>query len=403
MLTVDILNSITRESTKSTVAAAYSKQFVDDCNKVLPQYGIKTKKELAMFLCNILHETGNLRVIEENLRYTTAERLMAVWPSRFKTKQQAAPYVNNPQKLANNVYANRMGNGNQASGDGWRYRGRSYPQLTGKDAYAGVGKIIGLDLVKNPDLLLDRKYGVLCAAGFWKWKGIKVGTATTVRDVCLKWNGGTNGLAERQKIYNSAMKFLSDVDLDVAIRRGDRNDLVKAAQAKLNELGYGLDADGQFGIMTRDAIMAFQADNNIPTTVDYMDREAYDFLMTTEKQNPTKELLEDVTEKELKDKGSEPIKQADVIEKVTIAGGTLGAIKGVTDIIPSDVTDKLNNVSESIGVFKSIMVSIGEIGAWALDHWWIVLIAIAIVTIVYTKKIKKTTVKEYQEGVRNKV
>lgn len=403
MLTVDILNSITREGNKGTVSQAYAKGFVDDCNTVLAKYGITTKKEVSLFLCNILHETGNLRTIEENLRYTTPERLMKVWPSRFKTVSAAKPYVNNPEKLANNVYANRMGNGNQASGDGWKYRGRSYPQLTGKDAYKSVGNIIGLDLLNKPDLLLDRKNGVLCGAGFWKWKGIKVGTATTVRDVTIKWNGGTHGLAERQKLFDAAMKYLPDSNIDIVAKRGDRNDTVKTIQSKLNNLGYGLDADGAFGLMTRDAIMAFQADNKLKPTVDYIDRESFDFLMTAAKDSIAKTLLENVTEKELKEKGSEPIKQADNIQKIGLATAGVGAIKGVTDIVPADITNQISSASEHIGILNSVLVTVGEIGQWALANWWIVLIIFAIMIYVYAKKIKKTTVNEYKDGSRNKV
>ncbi len=112
---------------------------------------------LAFSLAITYHEVGlNLVPIEENLKYS-AKRIMEVWPSRFKTLAAAQAVANSPQKLANKVYGGRLGN--TGSNDGWLYRGRGYSQITGKENYAKFAKLLGLDLVNNPDLVLDPTVG----------------------------------------------------------------------------------------------------------------------------------------------------------------------------------------------------------------------------------------------------
>lgn len=109
-------------------------------------------KHLAYVLATAYHETGGkMQPVNENLNYSSAARIREVWPKRFPTIASAQPYVRNPQKLANRVYADRMGNGPEASGDGWRYRGRALPQLTGEENYAKASKLVGVDLVNDPD------------------------------------------------------------------------------------------------------------------------------------------------------------------------------------------------------------------------------------------------------------
>lgn len=113
-------------------------------------------KYLAYVLATAYHETGGkMQPVTENLTYTSAARLRQVWPSRFTSTAAAIPYVRNPQGLANRVYADRMGNGPEASGDGWRYRGRALPQITGKENYAKASKLVGVDLVADPDAAND--------------------------------------------------------------------------------------------------------------------------------------------------------------------------------------------------------------------------------------------------------
>lgn len=113
-------------------------------------------RHLSYVLATAYHETGGrMQPVTENLTYTSATRIRQVWPSRFASDAAAIPYVLNPQGLANRVYANRMGNGPESSGDGWRYCGRALPQLTGRENYAKASKLVGVDLVADPNAAND--------------------------------------------------------------------------------------------------------------------------------------------------------------------------------------------------------------------------------------------------------
>jgi putative chitinase len=128
----------------------------------------------AHYLAQLAHESSRFRRFEENLNYTTAQRLRQVWPARFgkMTDAQLAPFVRNAPALAERVYSGRMGNGPEGSGDGWRYRGSGAKMITGKSNFAAAGRALGLDLVGNPDLLRkDRLVGFRAAGDFWKTCG----------------------------------------------------------------------------------------------------------------------------------------------------------------------------------------------------------------------------------------
>lgn len=134
---------------------------------------INTPVRQAAFLSQVLHETGGFDTLTENLRYRDPARLASIFKSAFDGKPSLAqPYVNNPEKLANKVYANRLGNGDEASGDGWRYRGRGLIQTTGRANYASVAAGTGLDCVSNPDLLASPEGAALSAAFYWKGRAI---------------------------------------------------------------------------------------------------------------------------------------------------------------------------------------------------------------------------------------
>ena len=123
--------------------------------------------DLMDWLPQILYESAMLECMEERLTYNP-ERICAVWPRRFPTLASAIPYSMNPVKLANTVYANRMGNGDYDSGDGYRYRGRCPIELTGLDAYLHLGNIMGQDLDVNPDLLVQPHFGLQAALLWWE-------------------------------------------------------------------------------------------------------------------------------------------------------------------------------------------------------------------------------------------
>lgn len=164
-------------------------------------YQINTPMRIAMFLAQIAHESAGLTRLVENLNYS-AEGLMRTWPTRFPTLDVAQQYAREPEKIANRVYANRMGNGDEASGDGWKYRGRGLIQITGKSNYKEFADAIGEDYVADPDLLRQPVNAALSAGWFWAERSInRVADTGSVEAVTKIINGGTHGLADRQRRF----------------------------------------------------------------------------------------------------------------------------------------------------------------------------------------------------------
>ena len=149
---------------------------------------------MAAFLAQLSVESARLTRLEENLKYS-AERLVAVWPARFKSVADALPYANNSEALANKVYAGRMGNA--APGDGYRYRGRGFIQLTGKANYKAFATASGVDVVANPDLLLEPELAAESAAWLWQSNGCnELADAGELVRISKRVNGGTHALPE---------------------------------------------------------------------------------------------------------------------------------------------------------------------------------------------------------------
>lgn len=164
---------------------------------VLQSHNITTRLRLAHFMAQVSHECGGGTITEENLNYS-AKRMTEVWSRRFPTIASAAPYARNPKALANKVYNGRMGN-RPGTDDGWNYRGRGLIQITGRDGYAQVGKVAGLDLVANPSMANNPMFAFDIAAAFWTWKKLNpVADTDNLRAVTKIVNGGFNGLADRQ-------------------------------------------------------------------------------------------------------------------------------------------------------------------------------------------------------------
>lgn len=161
---------------------------------------ITTPLRIINFLANCGAET-KFALHEENLNYS-AKRLTEVWPYRFPNLVAAAACAGRPMALAERVYGERMGN--TQPGDGWRYRGRGWAQITGRDAYAAVGRLCGLDFVDDPDMVLTMAGSAAAAAGFWTWKDLSLPAdlddPVTVRQ---KWNGGLNGWPDVQAAITS--------------------------------------------------------------------------------------------------------------------------------------------------------------------------------------------------------
>jgi putative chitinase len=184
-------------------------QWVTALNDTFSQFGILTPNQQAAFIGQCGHECGHFRILEENLNYRAAT-LMKLWPKRFPTLEIANAYAGNPKKIANMVYANRMGNRDESSGDGYRFRGRGCIQLTGHANYFHAGKALGVDFVMEPDLVATPKYAAMTAGWFWSTHGCN--EAAEAQDwvkLTKKINGGTIGLEDRIKHTKEALAALS--------------------------------------------------------------------------------------------------------------------------------------------------------------------------------------------------
>lgn len=169
----------------------------DALNETFARFNINTPRQQAAFIGQCGHECGNFTKFEEGLSYS-ADRLMKIWPKRFPTMAIAQKYARNEKALANYVYANRMGNRDEASGDGYRFRGSGALQLTGHDNFYHAGKGLGEDFVMNPDLVRTPRYAILTAGWFWSTHNCNnLAEACDWTTLTKKINGGTIGLEDR--------------------------------------------------------------------------------------------------------------------------------------------------------------------------------------------------------------
>lgn len=244
----------------------------------LSESGFNSPERLAGFLAQSGHETGGYRVFSENLNYSAAS-LNIVFPKYFvRAGRDAYLYHRNPEKIANVVYANRMGNGAEQTGDGWRYRGRGLFQITGKANYADFQKDTGTTL-KTPDEVAEvPKIACRSAAWFWNKNNLnKFADARDIRGMTKAINGGYNGLEERFDLYKKALDLLTnksntvfvdttredtepqnDFSLQKALQIGSRGEAVSMLQSIL-----GLHSDGVFGPGTTAALKKWQSRNGL--------------------------------------------------------------------------------------------------------------------------------------------
>jgi len=174
------------------------------------KFGINTPIKLAHFLSQCGHESGGFKVTSENLNYG-AKGLRGIFAKYFPTDALAASYERKPEKIANKVYSNRMGNGDEASGEGYKFRGRGFIQLTGKDNYKAFGAAIGVDILANPDLVAT-EYALLSAAWFFSKNCLRKcvdASGASVLAVTKSVNGGTIGLEDRKKHFKEYYDLLT--------------------------------------------------------------------------------------------------------------------------------------------------------------------------------------------------
>jgi len=182
-------------------------EWVDALNETFERFGISTPRQQAAFIGQCGHECGNFRILEENLNYK-AESLCKLWPKRFDNNK-AQVCQRNPKLIANTVYSARMGNRDESSGDGYRFRGRGCIQLTGYSNYFHASKAIGVDFVMEPGLVATPKYAALTAGWFWSTHNCNaLAEAADWVGLTKKINGGTIGLDDRIKHTNEALVVL---------------------------------------------------------------------------------------------------------------------------------------------------------------------------------------------------
>ena len=188
------------------------KNVIGQLQSVIDKFYINTPARLSHFLAQCSHESGEFTILRENLNYSS-ERLLVVFPKYFKTKEDSDAYARKPEKIANKVYGSRMGNGDENSGDGWKYSGKGYIQLTGKDNYTSFDKVVEEDILSTPNLVAT-KYPLMSAAWFWNKNNLNNIADLGVTDdivikITKKINGGTIGIEDRIKQFTKFYKTLN--------------------------------------------------------------------------------------------------------------------------------------------------------------------------------------------------
>jgi putative chitinase len=185
---------------------------IADIPTIVDKFQVNTSLRLAHFLAQCGHESGNFRLTKENLNYG-AKGLLSLFKKYFPNEAKAKLYERKPEKIANLIYGGRMGNGVEATGEGWKFHGRGYIQLTGKDNYTAFGKAVGVDICANPDLVATQ-YALASAAWFWSKNGLNAiadqgATDEVVTKITKRVNGGTIGLADRIKHFKEFKTLLA--------------------------------------------------------------------------------------------------------------------------------------------------------------------------------------------------
>jgi putative chitinase len=193
------------------VSSENADKYLPWLNMTMLKYDINTPVRQAMFLSQIAHESGNFRAVQENLNYSV-NGLRSVFGKYFPDDEIAAQYARQPERIANRVYANRMGNGEESSGDGWKYRGRGLIQLTGKNNYTTFSLAADNNALLEPDLVAEPELAVQSGGWFWGTNNLnRLADTGDVRVVTRRINGGYNGLTDREAKFGKLMVILGDV------------------------------------------------------------------------------------------------------------------------------------------------------------------------------------------------
>jgi len=399
--------------------------FVEKYEDIFSRYGITTWIRAVHFMAQISHESNGGTVTKESLYYTTPGRLQQVWPSRFPTTASALPYVRNERALASKVYNGRMGNV-PGTEDGYTYRGRGLLQLTGRESYRKIGDKIGVDLIADPDKVFDPAVALeIAACEFRDLNTLPFCDRDDLRGVTHHVNGGLTGLTDRanwlarwKRILPKDAPTASPVALagvskkkaspgvtvnEVGVvsqpepdglKYGDNDWKVKALQQRLTDLNYFVGSvDGDFGPSTRAAVLAFQADNALPTTgvVDA----ATEAALATAPPKPVSEARQNKTVDDLAKSGSATAQTSFSISrwaKVILGVGAAGAADN-TGLIES-----AKSVTDNYETVKGIMETLQEAITWGHEHIWLVLVFVAIFLMWQARKIAIARLMDARDG-----
>jgi len=355
---------------------------------VAEKAGVKTPKRIRQFLSNIAVETAGLTRVVENLNYTSAARLCQIWPRRFKTEKSARPYVNNPKKLAIKVYGGRLGNNPAPSTDGWDYRGGGMLQTTGRANYAALG------FDKNPEKLREPKTAFITAVQEWSKRGCNQ-LADKQATVAIRKaiQGGSGGLSEVRRYLAKAEKIWPDTRFTEAITREPNpkptSVQIEEAQQMLRDLGYTEvgKPDGLTGPLTRTAILAFRADNNLPLSVE-VDTQLLNALKDAcPRAMPT---------------GRAAASREHVIKRIPevkshflnkIVSALTASISGIAALF----TGMLDNIKEARETLSPVEHYLTSVPVWV---WLILICLVAVVMCVIARKGEKAGVNAFRHGER---
>lgn len=346
---------------------------------LINEAGIDTPLELQHFLTQVAVETGGFKAIEENLFYT-AERLTAVWPSRFPTLASAKPFAKNPQKLANKVYGGRLGN--RLPNDGWDFRGSSMIQTTGRDNFRRAG------YEKNPDLLRqDAKEALKAALKFWVDN--ECGSFAKRDDIVglrQRINGGTHGLdLARNYLKKAKTIFLTARPLNVPVMSKDK---ILELQKRLIELGYvGVGKpDGYIGAMTIGAISAFQAEHGLKVNGQFDTDTRESLKVATPRPIPE-------TRVESEPEDSRILKSSRLLKKGAV--GLMGAA-GLSEA--TGPLTALEMVGERYQRIKAVLAPFQGVIDFVTGHPVIMVAVVAGAVYLLSKVIEKARIDDHQTG-----
>jgi len=371
-------------------------------NAIFVKWGINTPQRLVHFLAVICHETGGLTIVRESMKYS-ASRIRAVWPSR----RGAARFAGDEHGLANSVYGTRMGNERDGTDDddGWLYRGGGLPQLTGYDNYVACGKAIGVDLGGHPELIENAT--VSLEAACWEFsrfvKFCDKGAAG-FHAVCNGINRGDPyakadpiNWPDRQLWYTRAVDALGVTPVtDDTLSAGDRGALVLALQKRLLELGYVPGSlDGIFGPRMRNAVLAFQAENDLsldgaigPQTRAYLNGADAKPMPLGARVN--------ATVADLREAGSTSIastdKLKDAAKVAAVASGIAGAAK------ETDVLGGAQGLLSELTAVRTVTTGITDVLQWALSHWYLFAVVVAFLIWKWARTIEAGRLLSHQRG-----